>query len=95
MGHTNKKIISSFITELSGCEIFVFGSNLEGQHHGGAARTAYEKFGAEWGVGDGPTGKCYAIPTMHGGVKCIKPFVDKFLKYAKEHPNNRFLVTRI
>lgn len=83
------------VTELSGCEIFVFGSNLEGQHFGGAARTAYEKFGAEWGVGDGPTGKCYAIPTMHGGVDDIKPYVDKFLQYAKDHPMNRFLVTRI
>ena len=83
------------VTELSGCEIFVFGSNLEGKHLGGAARTAYEKFGAEWEVGDGPTGKCYAIPTMHGGIEDIKPYVDKFLQYAKDHPMNRFLVTRV
>lgn len=83
------------ITELSGCEIFVFGSNLDGLHYGGAARTAHEKFGAEWGVGDGPTGKCYAIPTMHGGIEDIKPYVDKFLQYAKDNPMNRFLVTRI
>ena len=83
------------VTELSGCEIFVFGSNLGGQHFGGAARTAYEKFGAEWGVGDGPTGKCYAIPTMHGGIDEIKPYVERFIQYAKDHPMNRFLVTRI
>ena len=83
------------ISELSDCEIFVFGSNLAGQHFGGAARTAYEKFGAEWGVGDGPTGRCYAIPTMHGGIKEIKPYVDKFLQYAKENPMKRFLVTRV
>lgn len=66
MKKTNKRITPELITELSRCEIFVFGSNLEGQHHGGAARTAHEKFGAEWGVGDGPTGRCYAIPTMLG-----------------------------
>ena len=83
------------VSKLSQCEIFVFGSNLEGLHFGGAARTAHEKFGAEWGVGDGPTGQCYAIPTMHGGIADIKPYVDKFLQYAKEHPMNRFLVTRI
>lgn len=83
------------VTELSGCEIFVFGSNLEGRHCGGAARIAYEKFGAEWGVGTGPTGKCYAIPTMHGGIKDIKPYVENFLQYAKYHPMNRFLVTRV
>ena len=83
------------ISELSDDEIFVFGSNLAGQHLGGAARTAYEKFGAEWGVGDGSTGRCYAIPTMHGGIKEIKPYVDKFLQYAKENPMKRFLVTRV
>ena len=90
-----RRIILKEITELSMCEVFVFGSNLEGKHYGGAARTAYEKFGAEWGVGTGPTGKSYAIPTMHGGVKDIKPYVDEFIEYARNHPNNRFLLTRI
>ena len=90
-----KRITPNNITELSKCEIFVFGSNLEGQHLGGAAWTAHKKFGAEWGVGEGPTGKCYAIPTMHGGINEIKPYVDTFLQYAKDHPMNRFLVTRI
>lgn len=89
------RITPDDVTELSGCEIFVFGSNLEGQHHGGAARTAYEKFGAEWGVGSGPTGQCYAIPTMHGGLDDIKPYVDGFIEYVRNHPNNRFLVTRV
>lgn len=83
------------ITELSRCEVFVFGSNLLGYHGGGAARTAMDKFGAEWGVGVGPTGQCYAIPTMQGGVESIEPYVDEFLEYAKNHPDNRFLVTRI
>lgn len=89
------RITPEKITELSMCEIFVFGSNLEGHHHGGAARMAHERFGAEWGVGVGRTGKCYAIPTMHGGVEDIKPYVDKFVEYVRNHPNNRFLVTRI
>ena len=43
-----------FITRLEPNEIFVFGSNLAGFHGGGAARIAYERFGAEWGVGVGP-----------------------------------------
>lgn len=89
------RITPERITELSMCEIFVFGSNLGGQHHGGAARMAYEYFGAEWGTGVGPTGKCYAIPTMHRSVDEIKPYVDDFVEYVKRHPNNRFLVTRI
>lgn len=84
-----------FIEKLSRCEIFVFGSNLEGKHGGGAARIAHKKFGAEWGVGDGPTGRCYAIPTMHGGLEEIRPYAEKFIEYAKEHPMNRFLLTRV
>ena len=83
------------ITELSSSEVFVFGSNLQGYHGGGAARTAMDKFGAEWGVGVGPTGRCYAIPTMQGGVDTIRPYVDKFIAYAKQHPDQHFLVTRI
>ena len=41
------------ILELKGNEIFVFGSNLAGAHCGGAARLAYERFGAVWGEGVG------------------------------------------
>lgn len=37
-----------FITSLENNEIFVFGNNLEGAHLGGAARIAYQKFGAVW-----------------------------------------------
>ena len=56
---------------------------------------AYERFGAEWGKGVGPQGRCYAIPTMQGPVSTIKPYVDEFIRYAKAHPENRFLVTRV
>ena len=32
---------------------------------------------------------------MHGGVDDIRPYVEDFVKYAKSHPLNRFLLTRI
>lgn len=83
------------ITELAENEIFVFGSNLAGAHGGGAALLAYRKFGAVWGEGVGLHGRTYAIPTMQGGVKTIKPYVDEFIRFAKEHPSLTFLVTRI
>lgn len=89
------RVIPPFIGSLAENEIFVFGSNLAGQHAGGAARTAHDRFGAEWGVGVGRTGQSYAIPTMHGGVDAIKPYVDDFIEYAAAHPDNRFLVTRV
>ena len=40
-------------------------------------------------------GQSYAIPTMHGGVDAIRPYVDEFIEYAKGHPELTFLVTRI
>ncbi|MBB6275240.1 hypothetical protein SAMN02745171_00439 [Porphyromonas circumdentaria] len=95
MERIKKQITPDNIKTLSEGEIFVFGSNLHGQHVGGAARRAHSQFGAEWGVGDGPTGRCYAIPTMHGGVEDIKPYVDRFCQYVQEHPEKYFWVTRI
>ena len=75
--------------------IFVFGSNKEGLHGGGAARFAYEHLGAEWGVGVGPTGQCYAIPTMDGKISIIKKHVNDFIDYALFHPELMFYVTPI
>lgn len=83
------------ITELGPDDIFVFGSNLAGRHLGGAARVAYEKFGAVMGRGVGIQGQSYAIPTMQGGVETIKPYVDDFIRLAREWDQNTFYVTRI
>lgn len=76
-------------------DIFVFGSNLDGIHAGGAACVAYEKFGAKWGQCVGIQGQSYAIPTMQGGVESIKPYVDDFIRLAREWNQNTFYVTRI
>ena len=89
------KYTPEFITELAEDEIFVFGSNLAGMHGGGAAATAHRCFGAVWGKGVGLYGRSYAIPTMQGGVETIKPYVDKFIEFAKSHQEQRFLVTKI
>lgn len=88
-------ITPAYINSLEENEIFVFGSNLRGMHGGGAARTALRKFGAVWGNGVGIQGQSYAIPTMQGGVETIKPYVDEFVSFAKEHEELHFLVTRI
>jgi uncharacterized protein (TIGR02452 family) len=91
----NREFTSERISELKENEIFVFGSNLAGSHGGGAARLAYNRFRAIWGQGVGLQGQSYAIPTMHGGVDVIKPYVDEFILFAKKHPEYKFLVTRI
>ena len=83
------------VNSLADNEVFVFGSNLRGWHQGGAAKHAQRYFGAVWGQGVGLQGQSYAIPTMQGGVDTIKPYVDDFIAFAQEHPELRFLVTRI
>ena len=91
----NRKYTPNKIASLQNNEIFVFGSNLDGLHGGGAARIAYQKFGAQWGKGVGIQGKSYGIPTMHGGVDEIKPYVDEFIEFALSNKEYTFLVTRI
>lgn len=91
----NREFTFERITELKPNEVFVFGSNLEGAHGGGAAYIAYRKFGAIWGQGVGLQGQSYGIPTMHGGVDVIKPYVDEFIEFARQHTEYKFLVTRI
>ena len=91
----NADYTPDFITELGRNDIFVFGSNLDGFHAGGAARLAVDRFGAVWGQGEGLQGNTYAIPTMQGGIETIQPYVDRFIEFAKGHPNLTFYVTKI
>ncbi len=95
MNQQKERIAPAMINQLAENEIFVFGSNLTGAHGGGAARIAYKQFGAIWGQGVGLQGKSYGIPTMHGGVDRIQPYVDEFIIFAQSHPEMKFLVTRI
>lgn len=94
------RITQDNIKSLSDNEIFVFGSNLSGRHGKGAAKTALG-WGAKWGQADGLQGRTYGIPTKDASVrrtltiKEIKPFVDKFIQFAKENDNLKFLVTEI
>lgn len=83
------------ITQLREDEVFVFGSNLGGHHGAGAAAYALAHFGAINGVGAGPQGQSYAIPTMHGGPEAIRPYVKQFAQYAQAHKETYFYVTRI
>ena len=89
-----RRVASDNITELGENEIFVFGSNIQGAHGGGAAWFAHKRFGAEWGVGEGLTGCTYALPTMEGEAS-LKAAVKHFIACAKQHPELTFLVTAV
>lgn len=88
------RITPEHIDKLNENEIFVFGSNLHGKHHGGAAFFARRYFGAIYGQGVGLQGQSYAIPTtMRRGL--IKPYVAGFIEFASQHPELNFLVTPV
>lgn len=81
--------------------VFVFGSNLSGIHGAGAAKAAHQQHGAQWGVYEGLTGESYALPTVKREIKGplrldeINFAVDRFIKFANEHPEMQFFVTKI
>lgn len=88
------RITPDRITRLAPNEVFVFGSNEQGLHYGGAAKAAHETFGAIMGQGNGLQGKSYAIPSM-SGIGVMGEYVKEFCEFAKAHPEKRFLVTEI
>ena len=57
-------------------------------------------FGAAYGVGSGPTGRAYAIPTKGSRLEVlplaeIEQSIQAFLVYAAAQPKTDFFVTRI
>lgn len=94
------RITPENIEKLEKNQIFVFGSNLIGIHGAGAANTALNKFNATYGVAEGLQGQCYAIPTKDHKIQTmsvdkIKPYVDRFIRFAKDYSTMTFLVTEI
>ena len=85
--------------------VFVFGSNTEGRHGGGAAVLAHD-LGCPYGFGEGyhAESQTYALPTLdftrkYGDAKV--PFEDlseslaKFFDVADAHPDKTFYLTEI
>lgn len=88
------RVTPQHIRHLGENEIFVFGSNANGYHRGGAAAFAMDEFGAVWGQGEGLQGKSYAIPTMEG-MDHLRESVNRFTAFADQRQELRFLVTMI
>ena len=79
--------------------IFVFGSNKSGIHGAGAAKHAHKNLGAVWGVGEGLTGECYALPTKGKNIEFIpltevREAIDRFLQVAT-HTDEDYQVTQV
>ena len=85
---------NGYITELEKDEVFVFGSNGQGAHLGGAAATAVHKFGAKMGQAEGLQGQSYAINTMDSEDEMFAQ-IERFIHFAENHPELKFYVTEI
>lgn len=70
--------------------VFVFGSNTDGAHCGGAALVALKRFGAVNGQAEGPQGQSYAIPTME--YVEVEEDYDHGMLYRKERVPHQTLV---
>jgi hypothetical protein len=80
--------------------VFVFGSNRLGVHGAGAARYAARSLGAKSRVGEGLTGRSYALPTCSvPGVPVtldeLRLHVARFIDFAQANPNERFFVSEL
>jgi len=88
------------ITELKPKEVFCFGSNEKGRHGLGAAKLAYNEFGAVWGKGFGLFGQSFAIPTKDENIETlpldkIQTYIQAFEVQVINHPTLIFYVTQI
>lgn len=90
-----ERITSEHIENLPNNGVFVFGSDITGAHTGGAARYAVEKFGAVVGCAEGLQGQSYAIPTTGVSLSEMNAAVERFIDFARQHPELTFHVTRI
>jgi len=83
-------------------DIFVFGSNTEGRHGGGAAKVAMDDYGAIYGQARGLQGRSYAIVTkdLSIGEKSIDlseiaKEIDQLIEFALDNQDKTFFVTKI
>lgn len=95
-----RRVTPSNIQQLAPHEVFVFGSNESGFHAGGAANAAHLHFGARYGQGFGRAGASFAIPSLDWELrelklKNIQFYVRRFIRYARHHTEDTFLVTAI
>lgn len=89
------RITPELITSLNENEVFVFGSNIHGEHSGGASAYALHYFGTVNRQAEGLQGQSYAIPTDGVNVNELYLGIRHFHDFAQAHPELTFYVTRI
>lgn len=88
--------------DMSDTDIFVFGSNTEGKHGGGAAKFAHTHFGAVYGQAEGLQGQSYAIVTKDLNIgnksvdiEYIEDQINMLINFAIDNKDKTFWMTKI
>ena len=90
-----KRVTPEPLSHLNPDEVFVFGSNKDGRHLGGASLAAFLHFGAVMGRAEGLQGQSYAIPTVGVRLTELSNAIERFIAFAEAHNELHFMVTAI
>lgn len=88
------RVTPTKINHLKPGQVFVFGSNVQGHHNGGAAMAALKHFGAINGQAEGFQGQSYAIVSTES-LDVLSEQVRQFIAFARQHPDLTFLTTAV
>lgn len=96
----SRQYTPDLITFLSADEVFVFGSNMNGEHIGGAAALAFNRYGAEWGFSEGLRKQSYALPTLDKHFRQLSKdsfqfVMNNFISCVIRNQNKIFLLTKV
>jgi hypothetical protein len=99
---TQREYTAENIISLNPNEVFVFGSNTEGRHGAGAAKTALDKFGAKYGQAEGLQGQSYGLITkdLAKGKRSrtkgqLFNSITDLMDFAYDNPELKFYVTKL
>lgn len=90
----NRRFTGTVTAPIKQNQVFVFNSYSNGINKAGTAKAALLYFGAKPGIGEGPSGQSYAIPSEVPSEK-MHEAISRFIDYAREHTELEFLVTPI
>ena len=68
-------------------QIFVFNSYSNGLNKAGTAKAAVMYHNAKPGIGEGPTGQCYAIPSEIP-LEQMRAAVERFIQYRRQQASS-------
>lgn len=100
--YTLTEYTPEYIMDLPENCVFIAGTNTQGIHGAGSAKTARLNFGAILGQGEGLQGRSYGIITKElrdylppVTLQHIYKGVERFYEFAANHPELKFYVTKI